>query len=68
MVQICHLDTGWYYGDLGMTSHLWKLRAWLTPSCPKIQTNTKTRARAVAEFIYHSHGVNRPGFSGDYFS
>ena len=30
MVQICHLDTGWYYGDLGMTSDLWKLRAWLT--------------------------------------
>ena len=30
MVQICHLDTGWYYGDLGMTSHRWKLRAWLT--------------------------------------
>ena len=30
MVQICHLDTGWYDGDPGMTSHLWKLRAWLT--------------------------------------
>ena len=30
MVQICHLDTGWYYGDLGMTSDLWKLRARLT--------------------------------------
>ena len=30
MVQICHLDTGWYDGDPGMTSDLWKLRAWLT--------------------------------------
>ena len=30
MVQICHLDTGWYDGDPGMTSDLWELRAWLT--------------------------------------
>ena len=30
MVQICDLDTGWYDGDPGMTSDLWKLRAWLT--------------------------------------
>ena len=30
MVQICHLDTGWYCGDPGMTSGLPKLRAWLT--------------------------------------
>ena len=34
------------------------------PSCPKIQTNSKTRARAVAEFIYHSHGErNHQGLS-----
>ena len=30
MVQIYHLDTGWYDGDPGMTSDLWELRAWLT--------------------------------------
>ena len=29
MGQICHLDTGWYCGDPGMTSDLWKLREWL---------------------------------------
>ena len=29
MVQICHLDTGRYCGDAGMTS-LYELRAWLT--------------------------------------
>ena len=45
MVQICHLDTGWYDGDPGMTSDLWKLRAWLT-------------LKEAADYLYSKTGLD----------